>query len=88
MFVKLEKDKRAKLLSLYKKYIFDYRPSEIKRMVEDITYDSIYPIYSKEYNHFAYEAKKMIGKKLSIKDAKAIFSKLKKGSIKKSPMQT
>ena len=77
MFIKIEKEKRKKLISLYEKYIENQNIENIQDFIEDCTFDTGCVVFSKEMNYAGSKAYDMSGEKLSKKGAKEILSKLK-----------
>ncbi len=77
MFLEIEKKKRKELILLYKKYISNQNDPQIEKLIEEYTFNTADPIFSKDINSAGWNATKMDDKKLSVKDAIKILNKLK-----------
>jgi hypothetical protein len=77
MFSKLEKEKREKLIFLYEQYLLNGNLKGIESQVEEVTFDSGYPVFSEVVNTAGFMIEEALIKEISIVDAIAMLDRLK-----------
>lgn len=76
IFNKLEKEKRQKLIFLYEQYISKGNLQDLEPLVDEVTFDSGSPVFSKIVNTAGFMIEKATIEEISIEDARRILIKL------------
>ena len=78
MSTKLEEEKRKQLIFLYEQYLALGSLKDFEVLIEDVTFDTGYPVFSKLVNRAGAGIEEAFGGELSTDEARAMLTKLKR----------